>query len=201
MKHKRRRHLRQDELDLWRRVARSVRPLAPEPTLDPAAEPSPEAAAPEAGAPNPTPAIEFGSRRADAAVAATKTSDSLRAPAPAAAPASRLDGKVARNLSRGKMLPQARIDLHGMTLAQAHPALIRFVEASHERGLRLVLVITGKGRGDDGWGGDSGRGILKRQVPQWLASPPLNTLVLDLRAAHQRHGGSGAYYVYLSRRR
>jgi DNA-nicking Smr family endonuclease len=109
-----------------------------------------------------------------------------------------------RRMIRGKMKPEARIDLHGMTLSEAHPALIGFVIDAHARGLRLLLVITGKGRGGDRE--DHGpipirRGVLKQQVPGWLTAPPLGPLVLEIREAHQRHGGGGAYYVYLRRPR
>lgn len=107
-------------------------------------------------------------------------------------------------MQRGKLKPEARIDLHGMTLADAHPALTRFVLDGYDRGLRLLLVITGKGQGADP--ADDGpipirRGVLRQQVPGWLIAPPLGAMVLDVRPAHQRHGGSGAYYVYLKRRR
>jgi DNA-nicking Smr family endonuclease len=104
---------------------------------------------------------------------------------------------------RGKLKPEARIDLHGMTLADAHPALIRFVTDAWDRGLRLVLVITGKGsRAPEDEGPiPARRGVLRQQVPGWLAAPPLATFVLEVREAHQRHGGGGAFYVYLRRRR
>jgi len=69
-------------------------------------------------------------------------------------------------------------------------------------GLRLVLVITGKGRP----GADHGpiprpHGVLRHQVPQWLRLPPLGPAVLQVAEAHLKHGGSGAYYVYLRRQR
>lgn len=105
-----------------------------------------------------------------------------------------------RKMMRGKLAPEARIDLHGMTLSQAHPRLNDFIRGAHARGLRLVLVITGKGRDRD----DEGpipirRGVLRHQVPAWLAAPPLGAMVLEVRPAHRRHGGDGAYYVYLRR--
>ena len=113
-----------------------------------------------------------------------------------------MDHATHKKMQRGKLKPEGRIDLHGMTLAQAHPALIRFVQSAHEDGKRLILVITGKGKHRD----DPGpipirRGVLKHQVPNWLHSPPLGRFVLDIREAHLRHGGSGAYYVYLRRAR
>ncbi len=114
----------------------------------------------------------------------------------------RMDHSTHKKMVRGKMKPEARIDLHGMTLAQAHPALTRFILEAYDDGLRLVLVITGKGKDRD----DPGpipirRGVLKHQVPNWLHMPPLGMVVLDIREAHIRHGGTGAYYVYLRRPR
>jgi len=114
----------------------------------------------------------------------------------------RMDHGTHRKMLRGKMKPEARIDLHGMTLAQAHPVLTRFIMDAHADGKRLVLVITGKGKDRD----DPGpipirRGVLKHQVPNWLHMPPMGRVVLDIREAHLRHGGSGAYYVYLRRAR
>ena len=85
-----------------------------------------------------------------------------------------------------------------MTLAQAHAALTRFILASFATRRRLVLVITGKGRsGDDAR--DAPRGLLRRQVPDWLSSPPLGSVVQEVLPAHRSHGGSGAYYVMLRR--
>ena len=107
-----------------------------------------------------------------------------------------MDRKALTKMKRGKKSPDARIDLHGMTAATAHTALIAFLLRAHSEQKRLVLVITGKGRtAEDG----SRVGILKRQVPHWLEQPPLRQIVLQTAEAHQRHGGSGALYVYLRR--
>jgi DNA-nicking Smr family endonuclease len=114
----------------------------------------------------------------------------------------RMDHAAYRKLMRGKLTPEGRIDLHGMTLAEAHPALMRFIFDAHDAGKRLVLVITGKGRERDTYDPiPVRRGVLRHQVPTWLHAPPLGALVLDIREAHQRHGGGGAYYVYLRRPR
>lgn len=113
-----------------------------------------------------------------------------------------MDKKQFRRMVRGKMSPDARIDLHGMTLAQAHPALNRFIHDNHARGARLVLVITGKGKSGDDHGPIPVRqGVLRHQVPHWLTMPPLAHLILQVTPAHQSHGGGGAFYVYLRRSR
>jgi DNA-nicking Smr family endonuclease len=119
----------------------------------------------------------------------------------AAAPVT-MDKKAFGRLKRGKLEPQARLDLHGMTRERAHPALTGFILRAQAEGKRLVLVITGKGKDrDDGGPIPERAGILRHSVPQWLAQPPLAQAVLQVSPAHARHGGGGAYYVYLRRRR
>ena len=113
-----------------------------------------------------------------------------------------MDHKSFGRMKRGKLSPEARIDLHGMTLAEAHPALIGFIFNAHSSKMRLVLVITGKGKANS----DSGpiparKGILKHQVPHWLSVAPIKSIVLQVSEAHLKHGGSGACYVYLRRQR
>lgn len=113
-----------------------------------------------------------------------------------------MDRKAYGRLKRGKLVPERRIDLHGMTLDRAHPALTRFILSAQASGLRLVLVITGKGKaGADDSPIPGMRGILRRNVPIWLSMPPLAQAVLQVTPAHISHGGDGAVYVYLRRSR
>ncbi len=107
-----------------------------------------------------------------------------------------LDRKTQTNLRRGKVEIEGRIDLHGLTRAEAHRALIAFVTASHDQGKRAVLVITGKGLKETGE-----VGVLRRAVPGWLNAPPLKPLVRAFDYAARQHGGEGAIYVLLKRRR
>lgn len=119
-----------------------------------------------------------------------------------------LDHKLSRRIRRGQIEIDARLDLHGMTQARAHSELRGFLLRCSAQKLRTVLVITGKGRRDEtdkhhDWWQDKdgeGRGILRRNLPGWLADPTLKPLVLGYEAAAQRHGGSGAFYVRLRRR-
>ena len=111
----------------------------------------------------------------------------------------RMDSRAFGRMKRGKMMPEARIDLHGMTRSQAYPALTGFVKRSHALGKRLVLVITGKGGGLETGSTSERTGVLKRQVPEWLRQRPLASLILQISEAHSRHGGNGAYYIYLRR--
>ncbi|ALI55710.1 Smr/MutS family protein [Celeribacter marinus] len=113
-----------------------------------------------------------------------------------------MDRKKFGKMKKGKLKPEARLDLHGMTLAHAHPALQGFILSSAAAGRRLVLVITGKGKDrDDGGPIPIRRGVLKNQVPHWLHQAPLRSVVMQVNEAHLTHGGSGAYYVYLRRNR
>jgi DNA-nicking Smr family endonuclease len=113
-----------------------------------------------------------------------------------------MDRRNFERLRRGKLTPDARLDLHGMTSERAHSALVGFVLDAHARSLRLLLVITGKGRpGDPGTVIPERHGILRHSLPHWLNAPPLAGKVLQVAPAHQRHGGGGAFYVYLRRTR
>ncbi len=113
-----------------------------------------------------------------------------------------MDRKAFGRMKRGKLRPEARIDLHGMTMNRAHPMLVQFILSSQASGKRLVLVITGKGKPSD----QSGpipvpHGVLKNQVPHWLSTPPCAQAILQITPAHISHGGGGALYVYLRRGR
>jgi DNA-nicking Smr family endonuclease len=113
-----------------------------------------------------------------------------------------MDQKSFGKLKRGKLRPEGKIDLHGMTLDRAHPVLTGFVMNAHAQGKRLVLVVTGKGKQRDEGGPIPVRhGVLRHQVPQWLAMQPMKSVVLQIAQAHISHGGGGAYYVYLRRNR
>ncbi|HEY2482624.1 MAG TPA: Smr/MutS family protein [Caulobacteraceae bacterium] len=98
-----------------------------------------------------------------------------------------------RRMALGREAIGGRLDLHGLNQDQARADLITFLRAAVTRGARGVLVITGKGA--------LGDGVLRRRVPEWLAEPPLRPLVAGISEAHRRHGGAGALYVALKRRR
>lgn len=190
------RRLSPEEEELWQRIAARTRRTKPETRPSLAPGPPPESKRP--ASPEPIAPIRMGASdaRPPGHDLASPIGHVLRA-----APL-RMDSKSHKRMVRGKLVPEARIDLHGMTQAAAHPALTRFVLDAQTRGLRLVLVITGKGRpGDDDGPVPVRLGVLKHQVPHWLASGPLRAVVLQVTEAHQRHGGAGAYYVYLRRNR
>jgi len=113
-----------------------------------------------------------------------------------------MDQKSFGKLKRGKLHPEGKIDLHGMTLDRAHTILTGFVMNAHAQGKRLILVVTGKGKQRDEGGPIPVRhGVLRHQVPQWLGMLPMKSVVLQIAQAHISHGGGGAYYVYLRRHR
>ena len=191
------RHLSADERELWDRVARQAAPLNPaRPKI--ALKPTTKPATSNQFASAPLPAFDVG-QTADH----RRSHDILPGIAErlTAAPI-QMDTKSFGKLKRGKLKPEGRIDLHGMTMAEAHPELVAFILNAQSAGKRLVLVITGKGKDrDDGGPIPTRHGVLRHQVPQWLALPPISQAILQVASAHLRHGGHGALYVYLRRGR
>jgi DNA-nicking Smr family endonuclease len=106
-----------------------------------------------------------------------------------------VDRRTADRLKRGRLEIEGRIDLHGMTRAAAQDALTSFVVAAADRGQRCVLVITGKGTFS------GGPGVLKQEVPKWLNMSPLRERIVAVNEAQPKHGGGGALYVLLKRKR
>lgn len=199
-----RRRLSPEEVDLWKKVAKTAERLHPERSRAELPKPKPKPKKAVKPRPAETMAELMEEFRIGAKVEAARPPHDL-SPAIAdhlgQAPM-QMDQKKFARMRRGKLVPEGRIDLHGMTMDRAHPALLGFVQRSHAQGKRLVLVITGKGKHRDEGGPIPVRyGVLKHNVPQWLRMPPLNTLVLQVTEAHISHGGSGAYYVYLRRNR
>ena len=116
-----------------------------------------------------------------------------------------LDRRTLNKLQSGKMEIEGRIDLHGKNQDQAYHALKGFLSSSFAQQKRCVLVITGKGgrhKQDHIFSSiPEGQGILKTRLPQWLSQPPLSDIVLRLDQAQEKHGGGGAFYVYLKKQR
>ncbi|WP_299846575.1 Smr/MutS family protein [uncultured Roseovarius sp.] len=191
-----RRKLRPEELDLWRKVADTAQPMHPD-------RPMPALPLTDKNPPKPTPRpvekFDLGGRSTGNA---PKHDVLPGLPERLAKAPVKMDRKAFGKLKRGKLVPEGKIDLHGKTLDQAHPALTAFILASHAAGKRLVLVVTGKGKDRDDGGPIPVRlGVLRHNVPHWLSVPPLAQVVLQVTEAHLKHGGGGAYYVYLRRHR
>jgi DNA-nicking Smr family endonuclease len=181
---RRKRGLSEEERALWESVAKQTKPLRKRPR---AAKPQAETdvvvtpAAVKHAAPTPKPP-------APARILPAK---------PEPPPLAPLGRRERSHLSRGKKQIDARLDLHGMTQTRAHHALSGFLHRAASDGLTFVLVITGKGK----IGAESERGVLRRQVPQWLSLPEFRSLVVGFEEAHIGHGGEGALYVRIRRAR
>lgn len=173
------RSLSEEERALWESVARQTKPLRKKPRAAKALADSPVPARPVPAKPATSP----------------KNSQAPKPQIPATPPLAPLGRRERSQLSRGRKEIDARLDLHGMTQARAHRALFGFLQRAHGEGLTFVLVITGKGR----IGAESERGVLRRQVPQWLSLPEFRSLVVGFEEAHIGHGGEGALYVRIRR--
>jgi DNA-nicking Smr family endonuclease len=173
-----------DDRGLWRRAMAGVAPLR-----RPSVEKRPH--------PIPTPLAGEGSGHSERAGA-----DFIRRPGSSALLVGRehqpppddfsgVDRRTAERLRRGQMPVEARLDLHGLTQAEAHRALCGFIAGARLAGKRCVLIITGHGR--------MSGGVLKAATPRWLAEPGLRAHVLTIAPARPQHGGAGALYVLLRR--
>jgi DNA-nicking Smr family endonuclease len=199
---KRRSNLSTEDQTLWEHLTASLKPM------NRAFARIHPAAPGETGEAHPRPAPMATQHHAIASAegrTATKKVEPSPHIEPAKAPALNIfDRKAARKLRQGHFEIEARIDLHGMRQIEAHSALRRFLFSCHSRGLRWVLVITGKGisqrrREEEsfGFGYSEERGVLKRNVPIWLAEPELRAIVVSYTTAATQHGGEGALYVQL----
>lgn len=201
---RRRRTLSPDERDLWRRVTRDVRPMAPfaaRRRAEQAAEDRQDADLPASALP------------AAPGKPAPRAKARPLAPAPSRAPAPDLSisafdaagGGYARKARRGRIEIEGRLDLHGLTQNEAHQTLARFLESAYGRGKRCVLIITGKGppNAETGsWFAERAvRGVLRRRFVEWIEAPGLRSMIAGATPAHARHGGAGAFYVFLKQKK
>lgn len=174
-----------DELDLWRHVAQTVRPIKSK------RRPAP----PKDAAPSAPPAKGKTAKHALPPAPPMKP----QPPAPAKPHALThglshgIDRRQAERFRKGKLTIEGKIDLHGRTQQDAHDDLLAFLRRAHGAGKRNVLVVTGKGMTT------SKVGILRQAVPRWLNEPTFRHLVLAFDYAEPQHGGEGALYVLLKR--
>jgi DNA-nicking Smr family endonuclease len=180
----RERTLTQEERAIWESVARQVKPLPKQRSAKSRVTAPPENSKGKSAPPKlPAPSQKMQPGKAET---------------PAVPPLVPLARRERAGLSRGRKQIDARLDLHGMTQARAHRALTVFLQRAHSEGLGFVLVITGKGNAG---AANSERGVLRRQVPQWLSLPEFRPLVIGFEEAHVGHGGAGALYVRIRRRK
>lgn len=201
------------ERDLWQQVMRDATPMrhskrapvdVPDATPDPSAgkagpcaNPSADQSADPPARPANAPSPADKPAKAPPRPQPTPPIQPKKAPDPGVTPGrlTNVDRRTADRLKRGRLEIESRIDLHGMTRAAAQDALTGFVVSAAERGQRCVLVITGKGTFS------GGPGVLKQEVPKWLNMPPLRERIVAVHEAQPRHGGGGALYVLLKRKR
>ena len=144
------------------------------------------------------PELEFDTNMQPVAASQKRAGKVMKLPAPLAPfeeerprPARPADRGREKRIRRGQAPIHARLDLHGHTQASAQATLLDFVIRERHAGARCVLVITGKGR--------SGEGVIRRRFRDWLESPQARQHVSGFATAHQKHGGDGAFYVFLRR--
>ncbi|MEH2524452.1 MULTISPECIES: Smr/MutS family protein [unclassified Bradyrhizobium] len=181
---RRQRGLSEEDRALWESVAKQVKPLRKRQRTSKLSAVSTETGSKVAPKPAASPRHVAPARN----VAPSK---------PEPPPLAPIGRRERSHLSRGRKEIDARLDLHGMTQTRAHRALFGFLQRAHHDGLTFVLIITGKGK----VGSESERGVLRRQVPQWLALPEFRSLVVGFEEAHIGHGGEGALYVRVRRAR
>ena len=179
---RRKRGLSEEDRALWESVAKQIKPLRKRPRLlKPVAAPEAEAGVVE------KPAVPAKPPASPRIILPSK---------PEPPPLAPIGRRERSQLSRGRKEIDARLDLHGMTQIRAHRVLLTFLQRAHSDGLTFVLVITGKGKVG---GAEAERGVLRRQVPQWLSLPEFRSLVVGFEEAHIGHGGEGALYVRVRR--
>ncbi|CAH1657131.1 MULTISPECIES: Smr/MutS family protein [unclassified Chelatococcus] len=212
MRRRRGRTLDKEEITLWHHVVKSVKPLPGRaiPAIPP--DEAPADAGDQSGAESKDIVkatqqladklgAKSGGKKTTAKTAPQKPA-APKVPAPKIPPLAPLERRQRLALRRGTEAIEAVLDLHGMRQMEAHAALIGFVRRAQREQKRVVVVVTGKGGGevgDDLMFGE--RGVLRRLVPQWLASPELRSVVLGYGEAGRHHGGTGALYVRLRRSR
>ncbi len=135
---------------------------------------------------------------------ATKARRSQASPPPITG----LDRRTSQKLTRGNVALEDRIDLHGLGVEVARVRLLQFMRDASQRGLRTILVITGKGdspyarhtlHGASHFDAPERQGRLRRFFSEWLHEPEFRALVSGYQPAHPKHGGGGAFYVRLRR--
>lgn len=175
-----RRDLSKEEHLLWTALTNSVRPLRPGARL------------PLPSIPSPGPTVETG---------LTPIHVRPVPPAPARAPTAVLDSGWERRIRSGTLTPDMSVDLHGHTLAGAHARFNQTLTAALARDVRVLLVITGKPPKKAGGGEASRRGAIRGEIGHWLETSAHADRVASVRMAHPRHGGDGALYVILRRKK
>ncbi|MBR9862420.1 MAG: DNA mismatch repair protein MutS [Rhodobacteraceae bacterium] len=198
MARKKRRNLTDEEKDLWKKVVEQVETIESMPPLITKTNSKPTKKKPEPPAPDIQP-FRIGAKAKAKATTRAKPPSFVDRPNQTSP---NMDRRNFQRLLKGQLEIDATLDLHGLTADQARMQLQIFVQNANRMGNRLILVITGKG--NKHFVDEFNRprsGVLRTGVPEWLKTGPVSHLVLQVTQAHGKHGGGGAYYVYLRRQR
>ena len=186
------RGLSEAEKAAWERLAATVTPLHP---LRPRAETVPADPKPQAKAPPKPPA------KSTKPLTPLVPLQRPLASAPPAKVEDGLDSHWERRFKAGSVAPDFTLDLHGHTLDAAHARLESGLFQAKAMGARVILLIAGKPRPVDAADRGSRRGAIRAKILDWLAAGPHGSDIAAIRKAHRRHGGEGALYLVLKRRR
>ena len=105
-----------------------------------------------------------------------------------------ISGASVRQLKRNQSRPDATLDLHGYTQAQALEQFQQFLHHASASGHRLLRVITGYGKMS------GGEGVLRAALPKWVNYPENRRLILSYQQARAQEGGAGAWLILLRRK-
>lgn len=187
------RKLSPDEAEVWARVARTVTPLEKRKPI-PVVPTAPAERSGISSPPIPT---------------SKKVKGRVPPPLPPKPQLARpkgetqlhLDGSWEKRIAKGTLVPDFSLDLHGSTLDSAYHRLMHGLGQAKAMGARVVLVVTGKPRPVDAMDRGERRGAIRAKINDWLAASEHASDIVAIRGAHRRHGGQGAIYVVLKRRR
>jgi len=168
---------RKDDKDLWEQTIEKIKPLGARktktksPPVEPAPELQPEAKIPKLVRSTPEKVLKVDAREG-------------------------IDKNQRRRMDRGDLPIEDIVDLHGLTRMEANTVLDQFIEKAYSEGKRMLLVITGKG-----YKSKYNKSVLKQELPHWLNRENLQGKILRFSTAQPKHGGDGAFYVLLKRKR
>jgi len=107
-----------------------------------------------------------------------------------------LDRKILEKLKAGQFSVESHLDLHGYNALQARDAAYDYLRVQYQLGRRCVLLIPGRGRNSPG-----GQALIREELPLWMTRDPLRRVILAFCTALPQHGGAGAVYVLLRKRK
>ena len=101
----------------------------------------------------------------------------------------KIDINQDKKTRRGRVQIEAQVDLHDMTQSQARIKLYQMIKTAKTNNKKCILIITGKGL--------RGEGVLRGSFVEWVNDTKVRDLIATYAPAHKKHGGTGAWYVFL----